>query len=92
MSNPVNKRASADMAALMLAEIRAGGYGLHDFNLENNIKKFNELAERLSVVGNSDSFITGFVREEMTRFFNGEITAQQAARNLQTRLNMYLRE
>ena len=91
-SNPINKRASADLATLLLSEVRAGGYAAYGFDLENNIRLFNELVQYLSVVNNSDSFITGFVREEVARFFWGEVTAEQAARNLQSRLTMYLRE
>jgi multiple sugar transport system substrate-binding protein len=91
-NNPINKMASAEMAALLLDEIRAGGYGAYGFDLENNIRLFNELVEQINVVETSDTFIIRFVREELGRFFSGEVSAEQAARNLQSRLNMYLRE
>jgi hypothetical protein len=91
-NNPINKRASAEMAALLLDEIRAGGYEAYGFDLENNIRLFNELVEQINVVETSDTFIIGFVRHELGRFFNGEVSAEEAARNLQSRLNMYLRE
>jgi ABC-type glycerol-3-phosphate transport system substrate-binding protein len=92
MFNPVNKKASAEIAALILAEVRAGGYAAEDFDLENNIALFNGLTERLAVVNNSDYFINSFVREELNRYFDGEVSAEQAARNLQSRLNTYLKE
>lgn len=92
MFNPVNRNSSAEMAALFLAEAQAEGYAAEDFNLENNIKAFNELAERLTVVEYSDSFVTQFVRDELTRYFEGEVSAEQAAKNLQSRLNTYLKE
>ena len=92
MFNPVNILASAEMAALVLAEVRAGGFAAPDFNLERNITIFNALADNLAVVKHSDSFINDFVWTEMTRYFNGEVSAEQAARNLQSRLNTYLNE
>jgi multiple sugar transport system substrate-binding protein len=90
--NPINKKASAEMAALVLAEVRAGGFAAADFDLEHNISIFNELAERAAVAKHSDAFINDFVWTEMTRFFTGEVNAEQAARNLQSRLNTYLNE
>jgi multiple sugar transport system substrate-binding protein len=90
--NPVNKNASAEMAALMLAEVRAGGYAADDFDLERNIAIFNELAGQTAVARHSDAFISDFVWSEMTRFFTGEVSSEQAARNLQSRLNTYLNE
>ena len=59
--------------------------------------KFNEnvksaLAENLTVAKHSDSTIDSFVWAEMTRFFNGETSAEQSAKNLQSRLSTYLKE
>jgi multiple sugar transport system substrate-binding protein len=90
--NPVNINASAEMAALVLAEVRAGGFAAADFNLERNITIFNQLAGRTAVVRNSDAFINRFVWDEMTRYFDGEASAEQTAKNLQSRLNTYLKE
>jgi len=92
MFNPVHRAATTEMATLLLESIRAGGYAAAGFDLENNITAFNRLAENLSVSNTSDPFITGFVMDEMTRFFDGEVTAQQAATNLQGRLTTYLNE
>ena len=80
------------MAVLMLEEVRAGGYAADDFDLTRNIAKFNQLAKNLTAVSHSDWFINSFVRDEMTRFFSGEITAEQTAANLQSRLHTYLNE
>jgi multiple sugar transport system substrate-binding protein len=90
--NPVNIKSSAEMAALVLESVRAGGFAAADFDLERNIVLFNELAEGLTVVRNSDAFINRFVWEEMTRYFNGEASAEESAKNLQSRLNTYLKE
>ena len=92
MFNPINRKASASMAALLLGEIRAGGYAAEGFDLLQNIALFNGLADRLTIVKNSDHFINDFIRTEIMRYFDGEVSAQQAARNLQSRLNTYLNE
>ena len=92
MFNPVNKTATAEMANLLLESIRAGGYAAANFDLESNIAAFNRLANGLAISTTSDPFITNFVRAEMERFFDGEVTAQHAASNLQARLNTYLNE
>jgi multiple sugar transport system substrate-binding protein len=92
MFNPINKKSSAEMAALVLANVRAEGYAADGFDLEKNISLFNGLAERLTVVQYSDSFVNQFVWDELTRYFDGEVSAEQAAKNLQSRLNTYLKE
>ena len=92
---PVNKGAARESAELTLGDLQLGGYvpdGFDDDKLEQNIAKFNELAERMSVVEFSDVFIRDFVIAEMKRFFTGEVSAEEAARNLQSRLNTYLKE
>jgi multiple sugar transport system substrate-binding protein len=93
--NPINKNAAAANAATMLETVRA--YGQYDgstagFDLENNIAIFNGLTERLALSGTSDPNIGSFVWAEMQRFFDGEVTAGQAASNLQARLTTYLNE
>ena len=92
MFNPVNRNASAEMAVLVLGQVRAGGYAAEGFDLERNIAIFNELVESLRVVRHSDVFISNFVRAELTRYFDGEVGLEQAAKNLQARLNTYLNE
>jgi len=91
-SNPINKNAAAQSAALTLESVRAGGFAPTDFDLEENIRIFNAMASQATVFGTSDPFINDFVSTEMTRFFDGELTAQQAASNLQARLTTYLNE
>ena len=92
---PVNKKAAQESAKLILGDLQLGGYAPDSFdndNLEQNIAKFDELAERMSVVEFSDVFIRDFVMSEMRRFFLGEVSAEQAAKNLQSKLNTYLKE
>jgi len=95
ISCPVNKDAAAELAKLVFRDVSAGGYapdGFDDNSLEQNIEKFNKLTERLSLVQNTDRFISDFVTAEMERYFQGEESAEQAAKNLQSRLNTYLTE
>jgi multiple sugar transport system substrate-binding protein len=93
--SPVNKNAAATLAKLVYGSVSAEGYapeGFDDNVLERNIQKFNEHSERLGVVQYSDHFILDFVSSEMRRYFVGEESAEQAAKNLQSRLNTYLKE
>jgi len=92
---PVNKKAAAEMAALTLADVQAGGHapdGFSNNSFESNITIFNELAQGLTVVKHSDHFINDFVVAELMRYFQGEVSAEQAAKSLQSRLNTYLKE
>ena len=89
---PVNINAADHVAALTFTESQKSGFDAGNFNLENNIAIFNELAKRLTVVEYSDFYLTHFVYDEITRYFNGEVSAEQAAKNLQSRLNTYLKE
>ena len=94
---PVNKRAALESANLLFSELKLDGYvpdGFGNDNLGQNIDKFNELAERLSAYERAfgDDFIRDFVMSEMRRFFQGEVSAEQAAKNLQSKLNTYLKE
>jgi len=92
-SNPVNKNAAEIVSRATLESVLVEGYIPFDgFNLERNIVAFNQLASRLVMSGTSDPFIGEFVMTEMIRFFDGEVTAQQAATNLQARLTTYLNE
>ena len=89
----INKNAAMSNAAALYESIRAGGFTPPDyFSLDTNIAVFNRLAGRLTMAPTSDPFIIEFVRNEMDRFFNGEVTAHEAARNLQARLTTYLNE
>jgi multiple sugar transport system substrate-binding protein len=90
--NPLSKKASAGMAGLLLENVRADGYEPESFDLEKNIGLFNGLADYMKVTHYSDSFVSGFVWEELERYFNGETTSEEAAKNLQSRLNTYLKE
>ncbi len=92
---PVNKTAAEEAAKLVFADAKSGGYmpdGFDEDSLERNIAKFNGFAGYLSVVEYSDDFIRDFVLTEMTRYFQGEESADQAAKNLQSKLNTYLKE
>jgi multiple sugar transport system substrate-binding protein len=62
------------------------------FDLEKNIEKFNAFTSQLAYGENGDAFISSFIMEELQSFFNGSQTAEQAASNLQSRLNTYLNE
>jgi len=89
----VNRHAAISNAAALYESIKAGDFAPPEyFNLSTNIAVFNRLADRLTIAPTSDPFINEFVRNEMTRFFDGEVTAEQAARNLQARLTTYLNE
>jgi multiple sugar transport system substrate-binding protein len=93
---PVNKNAVAERARLtyesVTADAEAAEWIPEGFDLEENIKAFNKLTERLAVIESSDSFINGFVYEDIERFFQGNQNAEQTAKNIQSRLNTYLNE
>lgn len=92
---PVNKKAADEKAKLMFESVLAGGWAPEGFDyaaLERNIAAFNALAGKLSLVENADYFIRDFVTAEMERYFQGRQDAAQTAKNLQSRLNTYLKE
>ncbi|MCL2387000.1 MAG: ABC transporter substrate-binding protein [Defluviitaleaceae bacterium] len=91
-STPINKNAHEVVAQATLDAVRAGGFEPEGFDLARNIAIFNAHAANLTLSGTSDPFIRDFVRDEITRFFECEVTAQQAASNLQARLTIYLNE
>ena len=94
-TSPVNKNAAAEKAKLTLESVIAEGWtpeGFNDTWLERNIENHNKLIERLSVPEGNDWFIRDFVTTEMERYFQGALTAEQSAKNLQSRLNTYLQE
>lgn len=90
----VNKNAAIANAHTLYNSIRVaeGSVIPDEFDLETNIAAFNRLAARASMVATSDPFIRDFVRTEMTRFFDNEVSAEQAAHNLHARLTTYLNE
>lgn len=89
---PVNKKAASALSKLVLGDVAAAGNVPGSFDMDKNTVKFNELAGQLALVSYTDQFILNFVLEEMNRFFQGEESAEQAAKNLQSRLNTYLKE
>ena len=91
-ATPVNKQAAATNSLAMLESQIAMGYAPEGVSFVTNLAVFNELADRLTIAGTSDPFIGDFVRAELTRFFDGEVTSVQAAGNLQARLTTYLNE
>ena len=89
---PVNRNAASALSKLVWEDVAAAGNAPDSFDIENNIEKLNELARQLAFVSYTDQFILNFVVEEMNRYFQGEESAEQAAKNLQSRLNTYLKE
>jgi multiple sugar transport system substrate-binding protein len=92
LATPVNRNAAITGSSAMLESQRVLGFMPEGVDFETNLAVFNSLADSLTIAGTSDPFIGDFVRTEMTRFFDGEVTAAQAARNLQARLTTYLNE
>jgi ABC-type glycerol-3-phosphate transport system substrate-binding protein len=91
----VNRNATTELAKLTMDSVIAEGWipeGYDDTWLDRNIAAFNALAEQASLVESSDFFIRDFLTADISRYFRGEQTAEQTARNLQTRLNTYLQE
>ena len=91
-ATPVNRNAAITNSNAMLESQRVLGFMPEGVDFETNLAVFDSLADRLTIAGTSDPFIGDFVRTEMTRFFDGEVTAEQAAINLQARLTTYLNE
>ena len=92
---PVNRAVAVVRATDIIESTRAHAdyAGFTDgFDLPRNITFFNDFARHANVLGFTDSMIRNFVNAEMARFFNGEVTAAQAAENLQIRLTTYLNE
>jgi len=89
---PVNRNAAVINGQGTWDGSLALGFVPDGVDFDTNLAVFNALANRLTLAGTSDPFIGGFVSDEMSRFFVGEITAEQAAANLQARLMMYLNE
>ena len=92
---PVNKAAVKEASKLVVEDIAAGGYlpdGFTDKTLDSNITEFNRLAQSTTTLDFTDEFIRNFVTDEMTKYFAGEESAEQAAKNLQAKVNTYLKE
>ncbi|MCL2576433.1 MAG: ABC transporter substrate-binding protein [Defluviitaleaceae bacterium] len=92
LATPVNRNAAVTNSRALLESQRVAGFMPEGVDFDTNLTVFNSLADRLTIAETSDPFIGDFVRTEMTRFFDGEVTAEQAARNLQARLTTYLNE
>jgi multiple sugar transport system substrate-binding protein len=90
--NPINRKASAGLAAEIFASVEADGFAPEGFDLEANLDLFDNMADKLGVAEYSDRAVKEFVWAELERFFAGEVSALQAAANLQTTLNTYLKE
>ena len=94
---PINKNAALESTKLIFSDLQLGGYvpaGFDNDNLGQNVAKFDALVERLASyeLNFADVYIRDFVMSEMRRFFRGEASAEQAAKNLQSKLNTYLKE
>ena len=95
LHTPVNRVAAVERSRMTMDTVRAfPGYdGITSaICIENNIIMFNHFADRMATIGITDPMIRDFVIAEMRRFFRGEVTAPQAASNLQIRLTTYLNE
>jgi hypothetical protein len=82
----------AELSRSIYESIAAEGFAPEGFDLDRNIELFNEMVSRLGIEENRDTYMEGFVHEELEKFFDGTQSAQQAAENLQFRLNTYLQE
>ena len=91
-STPVNRAAARYNADRFIAVMEAEGFSAAGVDLEANFTAFEALVAQASLRPTSDPFILDFLREEVQRFFDGEITATQASVNLQARLMTYLHE
>ena len=91
-ATPINRNAAVTRSMEMLEAVRLEGFKPDWFDFDSNHAAFDAIVARLTIAGTSDPFIGNFVREELTRFFNGEVTAEQASSNLQARLTTYLNE
>ncbi len=92
---PVNKNAVAVASQFIYEDSKAGGYlpaGFDETTLQQNIEKHNELAKVSTMLDYFDRNIRNFVMAEMTHYFAGEESAEQSAKNLETKINTYLKE
>ncbi|MDR1664539.1 MAG: extracellular solute-binding protein [Clostridiales bacterium] len=88
----VNKKGMAALSRFLYESSAAEGYAPEDYDFDKNVEAFNDIASRLSVRENRDTYLEGFIGEEIQKFFDGSQTAERAAENLQFRLNTYLQE
>ncbi len=92
---PVNKAAVKEASQLIVDNAAAEGYlpqGFTHETLDTNIKVFNEMAQNTTMLEFTDMVIRDFTMDEMTRFFAAEESAEQAAKNLQAKIDTYLKE
>ena len=92
---PVNRMAVKEASKLIVADVAASGYlpdGFTDETLDSNIAEFNRLALNTTTLDYTDEFIRVSVMDEVAKYFAGEESAEQAAKNLQAKINTYLKE
>ena len=92
---PVNKAAAKVASKLIVKDVAAEGYlpdGFTDSTLDSNIKEHNRLAQNATTLDFSDELIRNFMTDELIKYFAGEESAEQAAKNLQAKINTYLKE
>lgn len=92
---PVNRTAVKEASKLIVEDVAAGGYlpdGFTDETLDSNIEEFNRLALNTTTLDYTDEFIRISVMDEIAKYFAGEESAEQAAKNLQAKINTYLKE
>ena len=54
--------------------------------------RFYELLNGITVLAELDGQLTEILQEEAAGYFAGSMTAEQAARNIQSRASLYLQE
>jgi multiple sugar transport system substrate-binding protein len=90
--NPINRVATERLARLKFEEQQASQNPLVGIDFETNIKRYNEMVSQLAVASYSDTNVNNFVFDAFTRFFDGEMTAEEVAKDLQAKLTIYFNE
>ena len=82
------KRLQAELAAYQSADPDSGAETVS----EADAAQFNDLLDGITVLAGLDGQLTGIIQEEAAGYFAGSMTAEQAARNIQSRARIYLQE
>ena len=75
----------------ILAATRGANRDLGNMN-DQEAAVFREYFENVRMLDDPDSFVSQIIWEEADQFFDGDITAQQAADHIQSRVGIYLSE
>ena len=82
------KRLQAELAAYQSADPDSRAETVS----EADAAQFNDLLDGITVLAGLDGQLTGIIQEEAAGYFAGSMTAEQAARNIQSRARIYLQE